>query len=86
MNTKKYSNKKITTKATNTKPIRVLYKKAGQPPEIKIIDNIFKLKKAIVNKKLSIIQYENLFIICNNKNKRTYLTHNIALDFYSIFR
>ena len=50
-------------------PIRVLYKKVGQAPEIKIISNVYKLKKAIVKRNLDIIPYEKLFIICyNNKN------------------
>ena len=40
---KKYENK-IVEKSRNTAPIRVLYKKTGQPPETKIIDNVFKLK------------------------------------------
>ena len=51
---KKYENN-IIEKSKNTTPIRVLYKKTGQPPETKIIDNIFKLKKAILKRKLEII-------------------------------
>ena len=63
---KKYENK-IIEKSKNTTPIRVLYKKTGQAPETKIIDNVFKLKKAIVKRKLEIIPYEKLYIICNNR-------------------
>lgn len=74
----------ITTKANNNSPIRVIYKKANQPPEVKIIDNVFKLKKAIVTKKLDIIPYEELFIICNNKKLGNTMTSNIILPFYSI--
>ena len=48
---KKYENK-IIEKSKNTTPIRVLYKKTGQAPETNIIDNVFKLKKAIVKRKL----------------------------------
>jgi len=36
---KKYENK-IVEKSRNTAPIRVLYKKTGQPPETKIIDMV----------------------------------------------
>ena len=46
---KKYENK-IVEKSRNTAPIRVLYKKTGQPPETKIIDNVFKLKKGYCKK------------------------------------
>lgn len=56
---KKLKNKNFTTFPTEKEPIRVLYKKVGQAPEVKIINDIFKLKKFIVMKDLSIIPYEN---------------------------
>ena len=59
----------ITSKAKNSTAIRVLYKKVGQVPMVKIINNIFDLKKSIINKKLAIIPYQNVFIICNNKKE-----------------
>ena len=46
--------KNIIPKAENTNSIRVLYKKVGQTPKVKIINNIYKLKKAIIQKKLDI--------------------------------
>lgn len=77
--------KSIITKANNTNSIRVLYKKSGQIPEIKIVDNIFKLKKAIVKKNLDIIPYETVYIICTNKKKQDKTKKpNIILDFYNI--
>lgn len=75
----------IIAKSKNTTPIRVLYKKAGQTPEIKIIDNMQKLKKAIVEKNLDIIPYEKLYIICNNKKSISHTKSNIVLTFYSIY-
>ena len=42
----------IYEKAKNKNAIRVIYKKPGQAPKIKIIYNIQKLKKAIITKKL----------------------------------
>ena len=59
---KKYENN-IIEKSKNTTPIRVLYKKTGQPPETKIIDNIFKLKKAIVKRKLFLILVKVIILI-----------------------
>ncbi len=83
-NKKKYENK-IVEKSRNTTPIRILYKKKGQAPETKIIDNVFKLKKAIIERKLDIIPYENLYIICNNRKSIPNTRSNIILTFSSIY-
>lgn len=75
----------IIKKANNTNSIRVLYKKTGQVPQVKIISNIYKLKKAIAKKNLDIIPYETAFIICTNRKKQDKTKKpNIILDFYSI--
>lgn len=72
-------------KANNTHSVRVLYKKSGQVPTVKIIDNVFKLKKAIVKKNLDIIPYETVYIVCTNKKKQDKnISPNIVLDFYNI--
>lgn len=84
MRKKKYS-KTLIDKAKNNTPIRVLYKKTGQPPETKIIDNVFKLKKAIIKKNLAIIPYENLYIICNNIKFIQNEKANIIITFSSIY-
>lgn len=73
---KKYENK-IIEKSKNTTPIRVLYKKTGQAPETKIIDNVFKLKKAIVKRKLELFPMKN-FILSVTTEKQ-YLTQNQIL-------
>ena len=82
--TAKYENE-IITKAKNNAPIRILYKKPNQLPEVKIISNVFKLKKAIVKRNLDIIPYETLYIICNTKKFTSNLKQNIILTFYSIY-
>lgn len=74
---------RISVKSKNNIPIRVLYKKTGEVPKTKIINNVYKLKKAIVDKNLEIIPYEKLYIICSKKNYN--LTPNIILPFYSIY-
>lgn len=71
-------------KANNTKPIRVLYKKVGLTPEVRIIPNVYKLKKAIIKRKLEIIPFQNVYIICHNKTKRKNMPINILLDFSNI--
>ncbi len=70
---------KIITKSQNTNVIRVLYKEPQKNPEVKIIDNMQKLKREIINKKLIIIPYESAFIVCNNKELMEDMTPNIAL-------
>ena len=74
----------IQTKANNKDSIRVLYKKVAQSPEIKIIDSMYKLKKAIVDKKLEIIPYQNVYIVCNNRKQMKGMEKNIILDFNHI--
>lgn len=70
---------KIITKSQNTDVIRVLYKEPQKNPEVKIIDNMQKLKREIIKKKLIIIPYESAFIICNSKDLMEDMTPNIAL-------
>lgn len=72
--------KNIILETQNTNSIRVLYKKVGQTPEIKIIKNIYKLKKAIIQKNLDIVPYEKLFIICHNNKSKFPMRPNIFLS------
>ena len=75
----------ILEKAQNTNPIRILYKKSEQSPEVKIINNVLKLKKFIIKKNLDIIPYETVYIICTKLKKQDKTrAPNIVLDFYSI--
>lgn len=84
MKNKKIINRLITDKARNRNSIRVIFKKVGQAPNVKIIDNILTLKKAIIKKQLTIIPYENLYIICNNKKRMEIMRTNIVSTFKSI--
>ncbi len=76
--------KEVLVKAKNKEKIRVLYKRVGQTPEIKIINNVFKLKKAVVNRKLDIIPYQNVYIICHNKKARKNMPLNVVFDMFNI--
>lgn len=71
-------------KSHTTSPIRVLYKKVGQAPEVRIIHDLRKLEKAIVQRDLTIIPYENLFLICHNKRASSHMLVNIFLPFHRI--
>ena len=85
---KKNSNRKkqeyLKYKARNTNPIRVLYKKIGLTPKVMIISNVYKLKKTVIEQNLDIIPYQNVYIICHNKEKRKTMPINILLDFSNI--
>ena len=82
--TQKSNDTNIMNKANNKSSIRVLYKKVGLAPEVKIISNVQKLKKAIIHKKLHIVPYENLFIICKYKKPKLNIPQNIFLSLNSI--
>ena len=81
----KKQNEDIITKASNHQPIRVIYKKPSKAPEVKILDDVFKLKKAIVEKQLVIVPYQTLFLICHNKKFVRNMPQNIILDLSSIY-
>ena len=66
-------------KGQNINSLRVLYKKVGQSPEVKIIKNIYKLKKAIIQKNLDIVPYEKSFIICHSNKLKLPMRPNIFL-------
>lgn len=66
-------------------PIRVLYKKVGQAPKVKIINDVTKLKYAVVKQNLKLIPYENLYIICKNPKIIQNMRTNIVLTFCSIY-
>lgn len=66
-------------KTKNINSLRVLYKKVGQSPEVKIIKNIYKFKKAIIQKKLDIVPYEKSFIICHSNKLKLPMRPNIFL-------
>lgn len=80
MKIKRKFNKHLLDKAKNTNSIRVLYKKVGRVPEVKVINNILKLKKAIIQKNLDIIPYETVYIICHNQQLMKYKKSNIFLS------
>ena len=75
---------KIKEKAKNQKPIRVLYKKSGQDPEVRIIPNVFMLKRAIINKQLEILPYQNVFLVFNKQKEIQTEPINVIFDLCNI--
>ncbi len=76
--------KNLIAKANNKDQLRVLYKRVGKTPEIKIINDLSKLKKMIIKNNFEIIPYEDMFIICNNKQQSKYMPINVIFPFYHI--
>lgn len=64
-------------KNNNNNLIQVIYKKANQHPEVKIIKNISTLEKLIIQNKVTIIPYKKSYIICYNKKIYSHLKSNI---------
>lgn len=74
----------LIAKANNKKKLRVLYKQVGKNPQIKIINDLSKLKKMIVQNNFEIIPYEDMFIICNNKQLSKCMPINVVFSFSHI--
>ncbi len=71
-------------KAKNKSKIRVLYKQVGKNPRVRIIPNIQMLKRAVVTRKLDIIPYQNVFLVCNNQDYMKTTPINVVFDFFHI--
>lgn len=71
-------------KASNKSRLRVLYKQNGKNPRVRIIPNVQILKRAIVNRTLDIIPYQNVFLICNNQDYMKAIPINVVFDFFHV--
>ena len=80
----KQNNIKLLEKAKNKNSLRVIYKAPGKEPEVRIIPNVFILKKAVINKQLDIIPYQNVFIVFNKQKEMQKEPINIILDMCNI--
>ena len=80
----KQKNTKLLEKARNKNKLRVIYKAPGKDPEVRIIPNVFILKKAVINRQLEIIPYQNVFIVFNKQKEMQKEPINIILDMCNI--
>ena len=80
----KQNNTKLLEKARNKNKLRVIYKEPGKDPEVRIIPNVFILKKAIINKQLEIIPYQNVFIVFNKQKEVQTEPINVIFDLCNI--
>ncbi len=79
----KYYKKAKVVKDKNMQ-LRVLYKKVGENPKVKIITDVEGFKKAVVLDKLDIIPYKHVFIICNNQEHKTQMPVNVFFNLNNI--
>ncbi len=80
----KQNDTKLLEKARNKNKLRVIYKAPGKDPEVRIIPNVFILKKAVINRQLEIIPYQNVFIVFNKQKEMQKEPINIILDMCNI--
>lgn len=71
-------------KANSKNTIRVLYKQVGKVPRVRIVPNVQLLKRAIISNNLTIIPYQNVYIICNNSKYMEFTPINVVFDFFHI--
>lgn len=67
-----------------TKKIRMLYKKTGELPIIRILDNMTKIKEQIVKGNFTMIRYDDFIIICETKKQNANFVPNIVLNLKNI--
>ena len=75
---------KYKKKIIDNEPIRVLYKRTGKAPVVKIIFNVSKLKRLIVKKTLKMIRYEDYIIVCLTSKQNVGNIPNVILNFGNI--
>lgn len=61
--------------------LRVLYKKVGKIPKLKIIKNTLEEKQELVNGVIKVLPYKDMLLICNKEGKTLNQSPNVIFDF-----
>lgn len=61
--------------------MRVLYKKVGENPVVKIIEASLKAKQELVGGLIEVVPYEDVLIICNEEGKILNMPPNVVFDY-----
>lgn len=61
--------------------MRVLYKKVGENPVVKIINASLEAKQELVGGLIEVVPYEDVLIICNEEGKILNLPPNVVFDY-----
>ena len=77
-------NKTCIVNDSYNRPVRVLYKQTGKPPVVRIVNNVWRLKRLIIKDILKMIRYENYIILCFKSKQNIGVVPNIVMDFKNI--
>jgi hypothetical protein len=61
--------------------MRVLYKKVGESPVVKIINASLEAKQELVGGLIEVVPYEDVLIICNEEGKILNMPPNVVFDY-----
>lgn len=61
--------------------MRVLYKKVGENPVVKIINASLEAKQELVGGLIEVVPYEDVLIICNEEGKILNMSPNVVFDY-----
>ncbi len=61
--------------------LRILYKKVGKLPKVKIIKNTLEAKQELVKGLIEVIPYKDMLLICNEEGKLLNESPNVIFDF-----
>lgn len=63
------------------KELRVLLKRFGREPEIKIIENTLEAKQNLVGGLIELVSYDDLLLVCNEEGKLLNMPPNLLFDY-----
>lgn len=63
------------------KELRILLKRFGRDPEVKVIENTLKAKQLLVGGLIEVVPYDDLLLICNEEGKILNFPPNLKFDY-----
>lgn len=63
------------------KNLRILLKRVGREPEVKVIENTLRAKQMLVSGLIEVIPYDKVLLVCNDEGKLLNFLPNINLGY-----
>ncbi len=76
-----YTEEKLLNSPVPRGKMRVLYKKVGESPVVKIINASLEAKQELVGGLIEVVPYEDVLIICNEEGKILNMPPNVVFDY-----
>lgn len=76
-----YTEEKLLSLPVPRGKMRVLYKKVGENPVVKIINASLEAKQELVGGLIEVVPYEDVLIICNEEGKILNMPPNVVFDY-----